>query len=114
MAPQVMTPQELLEKYRKSCISKGYHLHASLEHCMETVKSILENIKRYGYPVCPCRLPTNAERDRDIMCPCSYRDEDIKASGACYCILFVSDEHKDDSDFFPEVADLRKDVEEDI
>lgn len=103
-----MNPQDLLSKFRKGCTSKGYHLHADEEHCLSTVESILQNINRYGYPVCPCRLATDAETDRDIMCPCSYRDEDIKASGACYCILFVDEAHKDDPKFFPEVDDRRE------
>jgi ferredoxin-thioredoxin reductase catalytic chain len=27
--------------------------------------------------------------DRDIICPCDYRDPDIQEFGCCYCALFV-------------------------
>jgi ferredoxin-thioredoxin reductase catalytic subunit len=44
------------------------------------------NEERYGYPVCPCRLGTGKlDLDRDIICPCDYRDPDVAQYGACYC-----------------------------
>ncbi len=49
------------------------------------VEGILKNIKRYGYPLCPCRLSGGSrEKDLDIICPCDYRDEDTEEYGACY------------------------------
>ncbi len=46
---------------------------------------------RYGYPACPCRLASGiAAEDRDIVCPCDYRDPDLADYGACYCALYVS------------------------
>jgi ferredoxin-thioredoxin reductase catalytic subunit len=49
------------------------------------------NEDRYGYPSCPCRLATgNFESDRDIICPCDYRDPDVAEFGACYCRLYVN------------------------
>jgi len=27
--------------------------------------------------------------DRDIICPCDYRDPDVKEYGCCYCALYV-------------------------
>jgi ferredoxin-thioredoxin reductase catalytic chain len=32
------------------------------------------------------------ELDRDIICPCDYRDPDVLEYGACYCCLFVDKE----------------------
>ena len=103
-----MTPEELIEALRASEEPKGYYLHADAEHCLETAESLLASKERYGYMCCPCRLPCESEvRDADIICPCRYRDEDVAEYGACYCSLFVSIEHKDDPDFFPEVDDRR-------
>jgi len=49
------------------------------------------NEDRYGYPSCPCRLATgNFELDRDIICPCDYRDPDVVEYGACYCRLYIN------------------------
>ncbi len=30
------------------------------------------------------------ERDRDIICPCAYREADVCEFGSCYCNLYVS------------------------
>jgi ferredoxin-thioredoxin reductase catalytic chain len=49
-----------------------------------------ENEERYSYPLCPCRLATGIfEQDRDIVCPCDYRDPDVEEFGNCYCALYV-------------------------
>jgi ferredoxin-thioredoxin reductase catalytic chain len=29
------------------------------------------------------------EFDRDILCPCDYRDPDVEEFGCCYCALYV-------------------------
>lgn len=51
------------------------------------------NEERYGYPSCPCRLASRKlEYDRDIICPCDYRDPDVAEFGACYCRLYVNKE----------------------
>jgi len=60
----------------------------------EMLKIILEGLKtnedRYGYPSCPCRMASGVfEIDRDIICPCDYRDPDVVEHGACYCNLYV-------------------------
>ncbi len=42
---------------------------------------------------CPCRLASgDREADRDIICPCDYREPDVKEYGSCYCNLYVSKE----------------------
>ncbi|MBS5048962.1 MAG: ferredoxin:thioredoxin reductase [Desulfovibrionaceae bacterium] len=103
-----MTPEALLEALRASEEPKGYYLHADVGHCLETAESLLDNKARYGYLCCPCRLPCeNETKDADIVCPCEYRDADVAEYGACYCTLFVSAEHRDDPDFYPEVDERR-------
>ena len=47
------------------------------------------------------------DKDKDIICPCIYRDADIHEYGACFCTLFVDAEHRDDPDFFPDVDERR-------
>ena len=38
-------------------------------------------------------MPTgNYEEDKDIICPCDYRDDDIIEFGSCYCSLYVNDD----------------------
>ena len=103
-----MTPEKLLEALARAAAAKGYCLHASREHCLATAESLLANKDRYGYMCCPCRLACeDPKTDRDIICPCIYRDADIAEYGACYCSFYVSPEHKDDPEFFPEVEERR-------
>jgi ferredoxin-thioredoxin reductase catalytic subunit len=61
------------------------------------VQALLEGLKtneeRYSYLSCPCRLASGRfESDRDILCPCDYRDPDVQEFGACYCALYVNRE----------------------
>lgn len=57
----------------------------------ELLAGLEVNQRRYGYRSCPCRLAKGTiERDRDIVCPCDYRDQDVAEFGSCYCGLFVS------------------------
>lgn len=69
----------------------GYHLNPDVEFSAALAEGLLVNEKRFGYRSCPCRLASgDAERDRDIVCPCYYRDADLDEWGACYCALYVS------------------------
>ena len=41
---------------------------------------------------CPCRIASGErESDRDIICPCEYRQPDVEEFGSCYCNLYVSE-----------------------
>jgi len=69
----------------------GYYLTPQPDLLQMFFEGLKTNEDRYGYPSCPCRLATgNLEIDRDIICPCDYRDPDVAEFGACYCRLFVN------------------------
>ena len=69
----------------------GYYLTPQSDLLQMFLEGLKTNEDRYGYPSCPCRLATgNLEIDRDIICPCDYRDPDIAEFGACYCRLYVN------------------------
>jgi len=68
----------------------GYYLHPDQDFLKDLLDGLKRNEERYGYPSCPCRLATGRfELDRDIICPCDYRDPDVAELGACYCALYV-------------------------
>jgi ferredoxin-thioredoxin reductase catalytic subunit len=68
----------------------GYYLNPDTEFLQNLLQGLRENEERYGYPSCPCRLASgNLEVDRDIICPCDYRDPDVIEYGTCYCALYV-------------------------
>lgn len=88
-----MTPERLFEVLKKYAESQGIDLNKDREYVLEILDGLLRNEARHGYRSCPCRLATGVrENDRDIICPCVYREPDIKEFGSCYCGLYVSKE----------------------
>lgn len=85
--------EELRRRLAKEAASAGYNLNPDLEMTSMLCEGLVRNIGRYGYMACPCRLALGKrEEDRDIICPCDYRDADLAQYGVCYCALYVSDE----------------------
>jgi len=73
--------------------SLGQFLNPDVEFTKQLVAGLIKNSERYGYSSCPCRLAAGIyEKDRDIVCPCVYRDPDVAEFGNCYCSLYVSKE----------------------
>jgi ferredoxin-thioredoxin reductase catalytic chain len=80
-----MTAAQLYEVLRKIQEPLGYFFNREREKVFDLLNALLLNRDRYGYMSCPCRLASgNREWDRDIICPCAYRDEDIREYGRCY------------------------------
>jgi ferredoxin-thioredoxin reductase catalytic subunit len=85
----------------------GYFLTPQADLLQMFLEGLKTNEERYGYPVCPCRLGTgNLDLDRDIICPCDYRDPDVAQYGACYCRLYVN-KAVFESQNLPEVPERR-------
>lgn len=85
----------------------GYFLTPQADLLQMFLEGLKTNEERYGYPVCPCRLGTgNLDLDRDIICPCDYRDPDVAQYGACYCRLYVN-KSVFESQNLPEVPERR-------
>jgi len=88
-----MNAQELYERLKKVQEPKGYYFNDDRERVFDLLEALLVNKDRYGYMVCPCRLASgDREKDRDIICPCVYREADVAEYGSCYCNLYVSKE----------------------
>ncbi len=70
--------------------SRGYHLNPDHQFLNNLLEGLQQNEERYDYPSCPCRISSGTfEADRDIICPCDYRDIDVEEYGCCYCALYV-------------------------
>ena len=86
-----MEIEELYETLKKSQEPKGYYFNQDKERVFELLGALVQNKTRYGYMACPCRLASGDKaRDRDILCPCIYREPDVTEYGSCYCNLYVS------------------------
>jgi ferredoxin-thioredoxin reductase catalytic subunit len=84
------TLEEVKRRAESDAKAHGYYLNPDVEFLKELLEGLKRNEERYGYPSCPCRLASGKfELDRDIICPCDYRDIDVEEFGACYCGLYV-------------------------
>jgi len=91
-----MNAEQLYDALKKIQEPKGYYFNKDMEMTMPLIESLITNKERLGYMACPCRLANGEiEADKDIICPCTYREEDIKEYGACFCALYVSKEYND-------------------
>jgi len=88
-----MDVKELQAALRKIQEPEGFFFNRNEEQTTALLEALLANRERYGYMACPCRLAKeDREADRDIICPCVYRKEDVGEYGSCYCGLYVSRE----------------------
>lgn len=88
-----MNAKELHDKLGPLQEKKGYFFNKDQAMVMTLLEMLLVNKERYGHMACPCRLASgNYEMDKDIICPCVYRDPDVAEYGTCYCGLYVSKE----------------------
>jgi ferredoxin-thioredoxin reductase catalytic subunit len=87
-----MNAQQLFEMLKKAQEPKGYYFNTKdPQRVTDLMEALLVNKQRYGYMACPCRLASgDREQDRDIICPCVYRGQDVAEFGSCYCNLYVS------------------------
>ena len=82
---------KLLETLRNIQEPKGYYFNRDKLKTLELLEGLMENKRRYGYMSCPCRLSLGERAtDKDIICPCVYREADVEEYGSCYCNLYVS------------------------
>ena len=89
----MMNVKELYEMLKKAQEPKGYFFNNDEPRVYELLEALNVNKERYGYMACPCRLASgDREQDKDIICPCIYREHDVKEYGGCYCNLYVSKE----------------------
>ncbi len=87
----MVTLEEVRKRAESDAKTRGYYLQPDLEILNDLIEGLKTNEERYGYPSCPCRLASGVfELDRDIICPCDYRDPDVLEYNSCYCSLYVS------------------------
>lgn len=86
------TIEEARKRAERDATRNRMHLCPDPNMLQDLLEGLVENEERYGYPSCPCRMATgDFEKDKDIICPCYYRDPDVEEYGQCYCSLYVND-----------------------
>jgi len=87
----VSEAEEMYDRLKRVNEARGYFFSSKKEMTMELIEGLLVNKQRYGYMSCPCRLASaSREADKDIICPCDYREADVAEYGSCFCNLYVS------------------------
>lgn len=103
-----MDARELYDKLAPIQAAKGYFFNPDEAMTMDLLAGLLVNKERYGYTICPCRLASGKfELDKDVVCPCVYRDPDVAEYGACFCGLYVSAAVRDGQAPLPTVPERR-------
>ena len=88
----------LRDRLRRIQEPKGYFFNKDEEMTLSLLEELLNTKARYTYMACPCRLANgDITNDKDIICPCEYRETDVKEYGSCFCGLYVSKEWNEDT-----------------
>ena len=90
--------EQELQKYsdalRKFAAKTNHQLNPDEKYLKLIFEGLLMNRKRFGYASCPCRIASGVlEEDRDIICPCTYREPDLADFGRCLCGLYVNEKY---------------------
>ena len=86
-----MKLEDYLPIFRRIAEKKGWKISSDKQLLLSFAEGLIKNRKRYGMPLCPCRLATGKkEVDKLIICPCVYAPEDIKQYHRCFCGLYLS------------------------
>lgn len=68
---------------------KGFILNVNEKQLETVLRGLARNQEKFGAAYCPCRLRSgDPEKDRIIVCPCIYHEQEIEEQGACHCKLF--------------------------
>lgn len=103
-----MDARELYDKLAPIQEAKGYFFNPDEAMTLDLLAGLLVNKERYGYMICPCRLASGKfELDKDVVCPCVYRDPDVAEYGSCFCGLYVSAAVRDGQSPLPTVPERR-------
>jgi ferredoxin-thioredoxin reductase catalytic subunit len=88
----MITVAEVRQKHELEARARGYRLHPDPDFLNPLLEGLRTNEEKYGYASCPCRLASGVFKiDRDIICPCDYRDPDVEEFGTCYCCFYVDE-----------------------
>ena len=86
-----MNNEELRKVWEAYTEKNEFILNPDKEHVDIVIKGVLENEKKHGLKLCPCRLRDGTRgMDLELICPCNFEMQDTwKDKGRCWCGLFV-------------------------
>lgn len=86
-----MNKEELRNVWLKFTEKNDFILNPDFQHVELVIEGVLENEKKHGLKLCPCRLRDGSrERDLELICPCNFKTHETwKNEGRCWCGLFL-------------------------
>jgi len=83
--------KRLIEVWEKFAENNDFMLNPDNKHVDLVTEGVLNNEKKFGLKLCPCRLRDGTrERDIELICPCNFKSQDTwNEKGMCWCGLFV-------------------------
>ena len=92
MSDKSFTREKTLKFAENAASRNGWVLNPDRDFLDSVVDGLFGNYEQFGYLLCPCRESwEDREKDRDVICPCSYAADDIDEYGHCYCGLYMSE-----------------------
>jgi ferredoxin-thioredoxin reductase catalytic chain len=87
----IMNPEDLIKLWKDFTEKNDFNLNPDKEHVDMVAKGVLENEKKHGFKLCPCRLRDGSrQRDLELICPCNFKIQDVwKTKNMCWCGLFI-------------------------
>jgi ferredoxin-thioredoxin reductase catalytic subunit len=83
--------KEMLRWARKYAKEKCWMLNPDRDKLRIVIRGLARNQKRFGERYCPCRIRSgDPEKDRAIICPCIYHEDELAEEGQCHCRLYFA------------------------
>jgi ferredoxin-thioredoxin reductase catalytic chain len=71
----------------------GYRLNPNEKQLNVVLRGLARIKGRTGEQYCPCRVRSgDTEKDKIIICPCVYHEDEITKEGHCHCNFFHAGE----------------------
>ena len=71
--------------------SHGWMVNPNEKQLGAVIKGLARNTLKLGEQFCPCRMRIgDPEKDKEIICPCIYHEDEVKNDGHCHCHLFFA------------------------
>jgi len=91
-----MKPEQLRQTWENFTKNNKFKLNPDKQHVDFIIKGVLENEKKHGLKLCPCRLRDGTrEKDLGLICPCNFKTHvtwlkpKTGMPQMCWCGLFV-------------------------
>ena len=92
-----MNKEELRRVWKKFTENNDFILNPDKRHVDGIIEGVLENERKTGLKLCPCRLRDGTrQRDLELLCPCNFKIHDTwRNEGRCWCGLFIKKNKND-------------------